>query len=301
MTNIVLEVENLTKRFGNNTAIRDVSFKIKTGEVVGFVGLNGAGKSTTINAILGFIRPTDGKIEIFDQPVTPENAFRGHQSIGFASGDMALFESLTGEQYLQFALHQYKVRDRSRLNELIEIFKPDLAKKIGELSRGNRQKVALIAAFMASPKLVVLDEPSSGLDPLMQQRFLELIRAEQERGTTIFMSSHYLNEVVDVCTRIVLIRSGQIVRDFPAKELSINGGKAVKVVSRHKLPGLKGAEDVKLEKTANGTEVSFIYKGTPTALQAWLGSLPHLVDFSVNDNTVEMALEDLYEKESPDA
>ncbi len=298
MTNIVLRVENLTKRFGKTTAIRDVSFKIKTGEVVGFVGLNGAGKSTTINSILGFICPSDGEIEIFDQLSTPTNAFKSHQQLGFASGDMALFESLTGEQYLSFALHQYKIRDRSRLDELIDIFKPELAKKIGDLSRGNRQKVALIAAFMASPKLVVLDEPSSGLDPLMQQRFLELVRAEQERGTTIFMSSHYLNEVVDVCTRIILIRSGQIVRDFPAKELSIEGGKTVRVVSRHKLPGLKGAEDVKIEKTARGTDISFIYKGSTASLQAWLGGLPQLVDFSVSDNTVEMALEDLYEKES---
>ncbi len=298
MTNIVLRVENLTKRFGNTTAIRDVSFKIKTGEVVGFVGLNGAGKSTTINSILGFICPTDGEIEIFDHLSTPTNAFKSHQQLGFASGDMALFESLTGEQYFRFILNQYKVRDRSRLDELIDVFKPDLGKKIGDLSRGNRQKVALIAAFMTSPKLVVLDEPSSGLDPLMQQRFLELVRVEQERGTTIFMSSHYLNEVVDVCTRIILIRSGQIVRDFPAKELSTEGGKTVHVVSRHKLPSIQDAEDVKVDKTAHGTEVSFIYKGSTSALQAWLGSLPQLVDFSVNDNTIEMAPEDLYEKES---
>jgi ABC-2 type transport system ATP-binding protein len=185
------------------------------------------------------------------------------------------------------------------LDELSERFEPQLDKKISDLSRGNKQKIALIAAFMASPELVILDEPSSGLDPLMQQTFIELVREEKERGTTIFMSSHYLNEVVDVCSRVLLIRAGKLVKDIPAKQLVATGGKMVRVVSHRSVTPPKGAELVSREKTSEGfDELSFVYKAKSALLQQWLGGVTQLVDITIADHDLEAAFDDLYEQET---
>lgn len=295
----VIAVTGLTKRYNGIAAIDAVSFSVTKGEVVGFVGLNGAGKSTTINLMLGFLRASEGSVMLFGQEVTPQTAHQTHPKIGFASGDMSLFTNLTGKQYLQFIAGRFGVRDTSRLTELSERFEPQLDKKISDLSRGNKQKIALIAAFMASPELVVLDEPSSGLDPLMQQTFIELVREEKERGTTIFMSSHYLNEVVDVCSRVLLIRTGKLVKDIPAKQLMATGGKMVHVTSRHTVVPPKSAELVAHKKTGEGfDELSFVYKAKPALLQQWLEGVTQLVDITIADHDLEAAFDDLYEQET---
>lgn len=298
MADSIIDVQGLTKRYGSYNAVDAVSFSIHKGEVVGFVGLNGAGKSTTINAILGFLHPTVGTISLFGEDVTPGNAFRSHRKIGFASGDMELFLNLTGNQYLSFVSHRYGAKDKNRLTELSERFDPDLDKKIGDLSRGNKQKIALIAAFLPRPELVILDEPSSGLDPLMQEKFLELIRIEADKGTTIFMSSHYLNEVADVCSRVLLIRSGKLVKDIPAHQLAGVGGKAVRLVSVHKVTPPKNAEQVVQEKTDDGHVLEFVYKSKAALLQQWLSGVPQLIDVTIAEHDIESAFEDLYKTDA---
>ncbi len=295
---VVLAVRNLTKLYKSVPAIDDVSFSVVKGEVVGFVGLNGAGKSTTINIILGFLRASVGSVTLFGQTISPQNAQHSHQRIGFASGDMSLFANLTGKQYLAFVLRRYGVKDKDRLYVLTERFKPEYDKKISDLSRGNKQKIALIAAFMTSPELVILDEPSSGLDPLMQQLFIELIREETERGTTIFMSSHYLNEVVDVCSRVLLIREGKLIKDIPAGQLMSKGGKIVRIVTRYEVKPPHVAELVVQKQHPNGFELSFVYKAAPAKLQLWLGGIPHLIDMTIDDHSFENAFENLYALET---
>jgi ABC-2 type transport system ATP-binding protein len=178
------------------------------------------------------------------------------------------------------------------------MFHPELTKKIGELSRGNKQKIALIGAFMTNPELVILDEPSSGLDPLMQSTFIELIRQEQVRGTTIFMSSHYLNEVVDVCTRILLIKAGKLVKDMPAQDLLGSGGKVVRLVSSQKVDPLRRASMIQRSKDDTGHVLTFVFSGKPALLQQWLSSVTGLVDISITDHDVEAAFEDIYEQEA---
>jgi ABC-2 type transport system ATP-binding protein len=294
---VVLAVRNLTKRYKSIPAIEDVNFSVSKGEVVGFVGLNGAGKSTTINIILGFLRASEGSVLLFGEAVVPENAHRSHQRVGFASGDMSLFANLTGTQYLAFVLRRYGKTSNER-RELISRFEPELDKKINDLSRGNKQKIALISAFMASPELVILDEPSSGLDPLMQQLFIELVREETARGTTIFMSSHYLNEVVDVCSRVLLIRDGKLVKDMPAQQLMSTGGKLVHVVSRHVVRPPIAAKDIVQAGHADNFELSFTYEAEPAKLQLWLGGIPHLIDITIADHTLENAFDDLYALET---
>lgn len=295
---VVIDVRNLTKLYKSVPAIDAVNFKVSKGEVVGFVGLNGAGKSTTINILLGFLRASSGSVALFGSEIFPENAHASHHRIGFASGDMSLFGNLTGNQYLAFISRRYGIKNTDRLDELTKRFNPQLNKKINDLSRGNRQKVALIAAFVSSPELVILDEPSSGLDPLMQQLFVELIKEEAERGTTIFMSSHYLNEVVDVCTRVLLIRDGKLINDIPAAQLTTSGGKIVHIVSRHVVQPPRTAEQVVQERRADGFELSFVFKAEPAKLQMWLGGVPHLIDVTINDHSADSAFDNLYALEA---
>ena len=293
----VIRVKGITKRFGAGTAISDVSFDVRVGEVVGFVGLNGAGKSTTINVLLGFLNASAGSVELFGRPLKPRNAHRSHFLMGYASGDMDLPQNLTGAQYLRFVGHQYGVRDDTRLKELEERFQPQLHKKIGDLSRGNRQKIALITAFLASPKLVILDEPSSGLDPKMQQQFLGLVREEAAKGTTIFMSSHYLQEVAESCSRILLIRDGTITRDFAASELEKAKGKRVSVRAGKAIVPPEYAMQVETSERS----LSFLYHGTAAELQAWIATIDELEDISIDDHDPEAVFEELYEAETSDA
>lgn len=290
----IMQVNGLTKRYGTALAVDDVTFTITQGEVVGFVGLNGAGKSTTINALLGFIRPTRGTIELFDQKVFPQTAHATHQHVGFASGDMALFGHLTGAQYLTFLSRRYATDTKPRTDELCARFKPQLRKKISSLSRGNKQKIALVAAFMASPELVVLDEPTSGLDPFMQEAFLDLVREEAQRGTTIFMSSHYLNEVADVCSRVLLMRKGTVVKDIQAKQLLAASGKSIRLVTHHQVTPPRNAELVVNAQANEGYELSFIYKDTPAKLHQWFSGVPGVIDFVITEYDVEAAFSEVY-------
>lgn len=293
---VVIEIKNLSKIYSGVPAVDNASFTVKSGEVIGFVGLNGAGKSTTINMLLGFIQPSQGEVELFGERVTLPNSAKSHQRIGFATGDMSLFDGMTGTQYLRFIARSYKRSIKTATyKNLIDRFQPELDKKLSALSRGNKQKIALIAAFMNEPDLVILDEPSSGLDPLMQQHFLDLVRAESEKGTTIFMSSHYLNEVVDVCSRILLIKDGKLVKDIPSSELQIGAGKLVRVITKIKVSPPKAAEVVEHEKRTDGYVLQFIYKDKAIRLQEWLGTLPNLQDVTISDHSVEAAFEDLYE------
>lgn len=293
----ILEVTNISKLYGSSAAVDDVSFRIEPGEVVGFVGLNGAGKSTTINMILGFQKPTKGTIELFEETITLPNAHKSHRRIGFATGDMSLFDGMTGRQYLRYIAHSHKMPLHNDIfRSLIERFDPQLDKKLSTLSRGNKQKIALISAFMTSPDLIILDEPSSGLDPLMQQHFIELVREVSQNGTTIFMSSHYLNEVIDVCSRILLIKNGKLVKDMPASELERIGGKLVRVVTKNAVKPPKSAELIQETLLGDAHVLQFVFKDRPLRLQEWLGTLPHLQDVTIEDHSAEAAFEELYEE-----
>lgn len=291
----IIETRNLTKYYKTTPAVKDVTFTVEKGEVIGFVGLNGAGKSTTINLLLGFQGASTGDAYLFNKKVTPASAHKSHRRIGFATGDMSLFDGMTGRQYLRFVARSYKTSIQTqRFADLVERFDPQLDKKLSTLSRGNKQKIALIAAFMSDPDLVILDEPSSGLDPLMQQNFLNLVREEAAKGMTVFMSSHYLNEVADVCSRILLIKDGQLIKDMPSSELELASGKWVEVITKKEVTPPKAAEAIKREVRGDTHTLQFVYMDKPLRLQEWIGTLPHLVDVTITDHNPEAAFEDLY-------
>ena len=293
----ILRVKGVTKKFGNFSALTDVSFEVQRGEVVGFVGANGAGKTTTISTILGFIRPTSGSIELFGNVVLPQSAHSFHTHIGYAAGDMGLPLRLTGAQYFAFVLHQSKNDHSERLAYLTKRFMPQLDKKIGALSRGNRQKIALIASLMVEPDLIVLDEPTSGLDPVMQEVFLDIIREEQARGATVFMSSHYLAEVATICDRVVLMRKGKVIQDVSSKELLSRSGKTVRVSTDKKVEAPKDADEIEQSEEDGSAVLSFVFKGEVGDLQQWIAGIKQLRDIEVTEYNLEGAFKSLYDEE----
>lgn len=289
--NIKIQVNNLSKKFNNVNAVNNISFEVNRGEIVGFVGPNGAGKTTTISMLLGFIKPTAGTVKLFGNIVIPSNAHKHHGKVGFASGDMALFDNLTGLQYLNFLASQYKSSDYRE--ELIKLLKPNLSSKLGNLSRGNKQKIALIGAMQHRPDIVILDEPTSGLDPLMQKIFLEIIVSQKEAGVTIFMSSHILMEVAEIAQRVIFLREGSILID---KDIESVLQKKGKIVSLHL------AKDAKISIPENSEVIvsspkfmQFRYFGYNNELLKILGD-KHITDFNVQDETLDDIFDSLYEE-----
>jgi len=210
MATTAIRTEGLTKRYGDVDALSDLSLEISPGEVVGYLGPNGAGKTTTIRLLLGLIRPTSGRGEIFgiDCQHRPVEA---HRRLAYVAGEANLWPSLTGAETLHLLGRVQGKVDEAYREELITRFDLDPSKKVRAYSKGNRQKVILIAALMARPDLLVLDEPTGGLDPLMEQAFRHCVHEAKERGQTVFLSSHILSEVEALCDKVGILRHGRMI------------------------------------------------------------------------------------------
>lgn len=206
----IVEVRDLWKRFGSFQALRGISFDIHPGEAMGYVGPNGAGKSTTIRTLLGFIRPSSGSATIFGKD-SWSDAVDIHRSVAYVPGDVYLWPNLTGGEIIDFLLGLQGSPDRRRLADLIDRFEFDPTTKARSYSKGNRQKVALIAALASNAELYVFDEPTSGLDPVMEAVFTQETERIKREGKAILLSSHILSEVERLCDRIAIIREGRIV------------------------------------------------------------------------------------------
>lgn len=205
----VIEIENLTKKFGRNKVLDGVDLEVKKGEVFGFLGPNGAGKTTTIRVILNVLHPSEGTVKVFG--ISSRKTKKIHNRIGYLAGDMEYEEDLTGKKYLNFVNHLYGGGYKDRLNDLADLFEIDLKDKIRNYSRGNKQKIGLIAAIMHKPELLIFDEPTSGFDPIMQTAFSKMVLDFKKRGGTVLMSSHILSEVQQLCDRVAFIKDGSIV------------------------------------------------------------------------------------------
>lgn len=202
--------ERLTRTFGAHRGVDDVSFTVREGEIFGFLGPNGAGKSTTIRLLLGLMRPDSGSITSlgFD-PIGDDVAL--HRQVGYLPGELAWFANLSGGVILERFARARGLTDSTYRDELVARFEAELDRPVGQLSKGNRQKLGIVAAFMHRPRLLVLDEPTSGLDPLLQDSFARLMHESADAGATIFLSSHELDEVQRVVGRLAIIREGRIV------------------------------------------------------------------------------------------
>ena len=216
----IIEIKDLTKTYkrAERPSVDAISLKIHAGEVYGFLGANGAGKSTTLRTVMDFIRPTSGEVILFGMTDSRQSTEQ-RRRIGYLAGDVALPKNVTGEQLLGHLAKLGDNVDQKYLHELTTRFSAQLDKPIGKLSKGNRQKIGLVQAFMHKPELLVLDEPTSGLDPLMQEQFYKTIHEARERGAAVFLSSHSFEEVEHICDRIGIIREGKLVYEGPISEI----------------------------------------------------------------------------------
>jgi ABC-2 type transport system ATP-binding protein len=214
----VLKVEHLTKDYGKGKGVFDVSFEVEQGEVFGFLGPNGAGKTVTIRHLLGFLRPQRGKTSIVGLDCW-KNSKDIQRKIGYLPGEISFPSDMTGTQLIKFLADMRGLKDMTKVKKLTEQFKLDASGDLKRMSKGMKQKIAIICAFMHNPEILVLDEPTSGLDPLMQSVFVDLVRAEKQNGNSIFMSSHMFEEVENTCDRVSIIKQGRIVATVTPKDI----------------------------------------------------------------------------------
>ena len=221
-------VRGLTKDYGRGRGVFDVNLEVDAGEVLGFLGPNGAGKTVTMRHLMGFVRPQRGTVKILGHNCFWERP-QVQASLGYLPGENACMQEMTARSFLDLLAEMRGMRDRTRMMELVDVFGLDLGARIGGMSKGNRQKVAIVAAFMARPDVLLLDEPTSGLDPLMQERFLDLVEEERARGAAILLSSHIFEEVGRACDRVAFIRAGRVVMTCTMDEVRSMRGRGYTV------------------------------------------------------------------------
>lgn len=233
----VLKTVGLTKKFGDFAALDGVDIEVKEGEVYGFIGPNGSGKSTTIRVLLGILKATEGEVTIFGKDAW-KDAVEIHKRVAYVPGDVSLWPNLTGGEVIDLFVKLRGGNHASRREELIRRFDLDPSKKCRTYSKGNRQKVALIAALSSDADLYILDEPTSGLDPLMERVFQEYVKEAKAEGKSILLSSHILSEVEKLCDKVAIIRQGKIIETGTLKELRHLTGTMLLVETKEPMPQL---------------------------------------------------------------
>jgi beta-exotoxin I transport system ATP-binding protein len=238
-----ISIRGLTKRYGNVRAVNNLSLEVVQGEILGFLGLNGAGKTTTIRILLDLLRPNSGNAFILGHDCQADG-LRARLNIGYLPGEMGIYSDLTGREVLDLLAglngHAIDKPRRGELQERLEFPDSDLRRRLREYSTGMKRKLGLIQAFQSDPLLLILDEPTEGLDPLMQESFYKLLVDSKQRGRTVFMSSHVLSEVDRVCDRIALVRKGELVLLATVEETRKLAARQVRVSFAEDVPGAQG-------------------------------------------------------------
>jgi ABC-2 type transport system ATP-binding protein len=288
----IIEVTNLTKYYGKARGIVNVSFNVEEGEIFGFIGPNGAGKSTTIRLLLSLIHPTSGSAKVFGKDVV---AFGPdiRRNIGYLPSEVYYYEGMKVKDLLKYSASFYDCDCTQRLHDLSELMELEMNRRISDLSYGNKKKVGIVQGLLHSPKLLFLDEPTAGLDPLMQRKFFNLIRQENTRGVTVFFSSHILGEVQRLCSRVGIIREGKIAEISDIRTLQQNNYKKVRVIAEgleaaaFNLPGVTNIQ------TEDGI-VSFFFKGDINAVLQKISAIP-VSDVTIEEPTLEEIFMHYYE------
>jgi ABC-2 type transport system ATP-binding protein len=295
-----IRAEGLTKHYGDFPALVDLDLEIPKGEVFGYLGPNGAGKSTTIRTLLDQIRPTRGKASILGMD-THEKSVEIRRHLGYVPDDLAMYPRLTGRETLQFFANLRGGVDWGLVDELAERLDSDLSKKVGDLSSGNRQKVGLIQAFMNEPEVIIMDEPSSGLDPLVQTEFQRMVREVAAEGRTVFLSSHTLSEVQRVADRVGILRHGRLVTVEKVSELRSKAMRLVEMEFAERpeasvFETVEGARDVRVE----GHRVMLSYEGKMDALLKTASERYEVVDILTEEADLEEIFLTFYRDENGD-
>ncbi|WP_297848257.1 ABC transporter ATP-binding protein [Mycobacterium sp.] len=286
-----IRVDGLTKRFGRVAAVEGLTMSVAPGEIFGFLGPNGAGKSTTIRLLLGLIRPTAGTARIFGCPA--DDVRRSHRHIAYVPADVALWPRLTGAEILELLGSVGPGVDAAYRNELVGRFDLELDKPARTYSTGNRQKVALVAAFATRAPLLVLDEPTSGVDPLMERAFRGCVAEARERGQTVFLSSHQLAEVEAVCDRVAILRAGRLVEVNSIGDLRRLRRTVVEVSYRGTRPALGDVGTVSSVEQLDGERLRFNLTGPPAAAIRALAAAD-ITALAMHEPTLEEIFLDYY-------
>ena len=281
----IVETKNLTKYYGKARGIVDVTLSIEEGEIFGFIGPNGAGKSTTIRTLLSLIYKTGGEARIFGLD-TEQHKVEILREVGYLPGEVFYYDNMRAADLFRYSASFYKKDCSRRIEELAGILQVNLKQKIEDMSLGNKKKVGIIQGLLHSPRLIILDEPTIGLDPLMQKTFFDLIREENKRGATVLFSSHILGEVQRICDRVAIIKEGRIVAQQSMAELRENAVKNVSLTFRTPEDAagfaLEGAQDLEIAQAG----VSFLYRGAIGSLLGDLAKRP-LVNADISEPTLE--------------
>ncbi|MCL2364994.1 MAG: ABC transporter ATP-binding protein [Defluviitaleaceae bacterium] len=238
-----LQLEQVTKKFGNFTALDEVNLRINEGEIFAYLGPNGSGKSTTIRVLLGILKATSGKAQVFGMDAW-KNATEIHKRIAYVPGDVNLWPNLTGGETIDLFVSMRGKYDKTLRDQLVRDFDLDTAKKCRTYSKGNRQKVALVAAFASNADLFILDEPTSGLDPLMEQVFQTHVMEQKNKGKSIFLSSHIMSEVERLCDRVAIIRNGKLVETGTLDDLRHLTRYHMNITTQHEPQGLENLSGI---------------------------------------------------------
>jgi ABC-2 type transport system ATP-binding protein len=269
----VIDITDLSKSYGKARGIDHVSLEVAEGEIFGFIGPNGAGKSTTIRVLLNMIFPSAGSARIMGMDVIRETK-KIKKLVGYIPSDANAYHSMDVHEFLDYCLGFYNTQGNNhRIQELSEWFELDLKRKISDLSMGNKKKVSIVQSLLHNPKLLIVDEPTTGLDPLMQAKFFDLLRSENQKGMTVFYSSHVLNEVQALCKRVAIIKEGKIIK---TEEIETLRRKQLKKVNIESEEGLS-AEDLRIHgiehiNAGPGNIISFMYSGDINELTGLLSA-----------------------------
>ena len=293
----IIETENLSKYYGKNRGIDGLNLSIEKGEIFGFIGPNGAGKSTTIRTLLGFLKPTSGKCRLFGNDLDELHLVEMKKKTGYLPSEVEFYENMTVKSMLGYFSKYYGKDCKKRVEELVNLFELDLNKNIRELSYGNRKKAAIVQCLMHGPELLILDEPTGGLDPLMQKVFFDILKNENKNGTTIFFSSHILSEVQKLCDRVGIIKDGKILEIEEIEKVRKNNYKKIRLEFRNSKQGsefmIEGVSDMKKD----GNTFSFFYNGDLNELIKKIGENP-VENFWMEEPDLEEIFMNYYRKEN---
>ena len=287
----MIETSHLTKRYGRARGIEDLSIRVNRGDIYGFIGSNGAGKSTTIRALLGLIRPSGGSARVLGFDIIRQKK-EILANVGYIPSEISYYPGMRGSDVLRMAARLRRVACGAEAKRLAERMSLDLNRKVTDLSFGNKKKVAIVCALQHKPDLLILDEPTSGLDPLMQKAFWDLILERHRQGATVFLSSHVLSEIQQHCTRAAIIREGRLVVEDSVEALSRSAAKRVTLRGCDHLPeDFPGALGI----TVINRNISFLFQGDYHQLLRDLQSVA-FSDLSITEPDMEEIFLHFYEK-----
>lgn len=284
-----IEINNLTKSYGKSRGVVDISLNIEKGEFFGFIGPNGAGKSTTIRALLGLLSPTKGTCSVLGADCWKDKT-TVLQSVGYLPSENAYYQGMRVDEILRLSAKLRGCECDKEASRLCDALQLEVHRKASELSYGNRKKLSIVCALQHNPEVLILDEPTGGLDPLMQKAFFDLLRERHESGTTIFLSSHILSEVQNHCDRTAVIRNGQIIACDRIENLKQNNVRRIHLIGEADLAGLDGVRN--LVQTSD--QSSFLYNGEIAALLRVLSS-GNIRDLSIQEPDLEEVFMHYYE------